>query len=172
MTGIEIQRDGSPHTGGGENRHSRAHCSSRGSGPHLSAPLCLSVCSSWRSPGSSLPHMEMVRGLIHVKHDESVSLKKKRTKDETVVKIYRRVTPEARVSTIQQSKLSFSTHSNGTFTHSSCDKLADGKCKKRHLHFLFYCSNTTNEPFIQRAGKGAALPSSVLMLHIIITTKA
>lgn len=27
--------------------------------------------------------MEMVRGLIHVKHDESVSLKKKRTKDET-----------------------------------------------------------------------------------------
>lgn len=35
----------------------------------------------------------MVRGLIHVKHDESVSLKKKRTKDETVVKIYRRVIP-------------------------------------------------------------------------------
>lgn len=61
--------------------------------------------------------MEMVRGLIHVKHDESESLKKKRTKDETVVKIYRRVIPEARVSTIQQSKLSFSTHSNGTFTH-------------------------------------------------------
>lgn len=89
MTGIEIQRDGSPHTGGGENRHSPAytvpHAALLRASPVRSS-VCLSVCSSWRPPGSSLPHMEMVRGFIYVNTISPYHYKKKHMKDETIAK--------------------------------------------------------------------------------------
>lgn len=116
----------------------RIHCSSRGSAQGLTCPLlCLSVCSSWRSPGSSLPHMEMVRDLIHVKHDESVSLKKKRTKDATrrlVPCFWKRVSPC--VPTVKAQFLhSFRRH---IYTRRSCDKRLTCRWKmSKTCTFLF-----------------------------------